>query len=1314
MYVQQAGEKCREAATECNCKQLGNPKQSDPCCNNRNRPACRSCRYLIGNYTGYIPKAVVNVATSQATSLLQYEDLELEDEERDVGDLPVQDAFHIFLEKALLFLADRLPEFGCGKCVPHKVPNKERLQKPCGDCWSRIHLRVHCTCKLQEQFKSMRMNKQKVSGFGKLLDEMKRRFMSALDNTKARGHKWWTMKFAKVTTRAAIPLPKQYWLCPPASKLRSAANDNCANQRTFKNYQAYVCLRDMRPHSTGGMGRFVLNKGCTQENLKGSEDCAMQPTLLVGRSSACIQVPFKDEKTLHCPPPGPSKQVFPFALRTLEKEQRVLRKKLLVRAYKDPNVCPNCKLRQSAKKCGSRVKLCSTCCRLKLPSFCMKPCERHKHAARSEAKRDARKCSGCSTHRPDVPKNHFAGACDYQMCRFCCEKESLRDCKVCSLHHLECSVESLEIKQPKRLQVGYHADHDNNLCLNPTNHEYVYTNPKTDERVQYTSVSAGLDTVFQTFEEFMFELLKKVPKGRRRILRATLKASGPMGTRVHAYLAKQLLHMGHGDQEMSTCTHPSFAPMINEIKTRMKTGWELFRIEASMVSLSRRFAGTPDVVLRKKTGHGLCTLYKYMIVDHKLSGSFSTSQKGPALFKKDNVLAEKASMLVARGFCTDVTMASKCVRQYYVGSLNETMFCHRIGQLVAYATLGTEGGYFPDMDCNYRVKLVVMVGHPTLAKKVRWMEVKEHPQGIVDLLFPEAGVELPEALTLLAAKQKAQLLLERDLGKKVLSSPRVPATQSCSRNVNSYQLLTPTCDEEEDEPCTQEYNDVDSDTAETEEMCEKKDQTEMCDADEDESTGAPQPSPKKKGLTGMRRESPKKLRARDKDQAAGAVSSMKDDEVEMKREERKTNARSKAASVLHAFPKEVEKEYTFHRVNNGACSLLFPNDDGKSGDKADISAQVEQLVNHASSPRHDDCRLVASVTNQDFLLALCVASLMKSNAPEDSDVASSPAVQVRRVDYVIMSNARNKKWRKLLRRKGRDAVERAAQAVNRENPPGKSKRQVWLRIMRPKGRSPVTPSGIMANDPGVRTCSTTLSTRGDSVSFLSAHGGDGKVLEDLAIQVDGLQSRMMMKKKHVDDGDDGQARSRGGNLAARTRRKQTRARVYNDGEQPEDDLDEQRRLTAVNSHKRRYRMRVAKLRVYKKAKDKIRDAHCKYVKFVTEHAVGYLDPRFGASQMAPCSRRASRKGMAKSSVRTMLSWCTYMLRMRMQQKAKRTENFLYVDCLEAYTSCTCSECGTVRPSFREEIFQCVNAECGLVVNRDQNAAKNIIIRSGFI
>jgi hypothetical protein len=51
-----------------------------------------------------------------------------------------------------------------------------------------------------------------------------------------------------------------------------------------------------------------------------------------------------------------------------------------------------------------------------------------------------------------------------------------------------------------------------------------------------------------------------------------------------------------------------------------------------------------------------------------------------------------------------------------------------------------------------------------------------------------------------------------------------------------------------------------------------------------------------------------------------------------------------------------------------------------------------------------------------------------------------------------------------------------------------------------------------------------------------------------------------------------------------------------DDEEEETYAEAPRPVPAVNDHKRRYRMRLAKLCVYKQAKDKIRDAHCKYVK----------------------------------------------------------------------------------------------------------------------
>ena len=104
-------------------------------------------------------------------------------------------------------------------------------------------------------------------------------------------------------------------------------------------------------------------------------------------------------------------------------------------------------------------------------------------------------------------------------------------------------------------------------------------------------------------------------------------------------------------------------------------------------------------------------------------------------------------------------------------------------------------------------------------------------------------------------------------------------------------------------------------------------------------------------------------------------------------------------------------EYRFFKLNEDACKLLFPHDDGASGDCSDASGSIEQLLDHAANPAHDECRLVASVTNQEFLIVLCVASWMMCKAADLQIDASVPAVQVRRVEYVSLSTNANKKWR---------------------------------------------------------------------------------------------------------------------------------------------------------------------------------------------------------------------------------------------------------------------------------------------------------------
>ena len=48
---------------------------------------------------------------------------------------------------------------------------------------------------------------------------------------------------------------------------------------------------------------------------------------------------------------------------------------------------------------------------------------------------------------------------------------------------------------------------------------------------------------------------------------------------------------------------------------------------------------------------------------------------------------------------------------------------------------------------------------------------------------------------------------------------------------------------------------------------------------------------------------------------------------------------------------------------------------------------------------------------------------------------------------------------------------------------------------------------------------------------------------------------------------------------------------------------------------------------------------------------------------------------------------------------------------EAYTSKTCGRCGVINEKLGgNEIFKCINLNCGLVADRDIHAARNILLR----
>jgi putative transposase len=81
----------------------------------------------------------------------------------------------------------------------------------------------------------------------------------------------------------------------------------------------------------------------------------------------------------------------------------------------------------------------------------------------------------------------------------------------------------------------------------------------------------------------------------------------------------------------------------------------------------------------------------------------------------------------------------------------------------------------------------------------------------------------------------------------------------------------------------------------------------------------------------------------------------------------------------------------------------------------------------------------------------------------------------------------------------------------------------------------------------------------------------------------------------------------------------------------------------------------------------------------------------------------------KKSVRALLTWSHYKFKQFLKHKA-----FEYgvsvEECNEAWTSKTCSNCGTIKYNLGgNRIFKCKN--CGYTICRDTNGARNVLLRA---
>lgn len=192
--------------------------------------------------------------------------------------------------------------------------------------------------------------------------------------------------------------------------------------------------------------------------------------------------------------------------------------------------------------------------------------------------------------------------------------------------------------------------------------------------------------------------------------------------------------------------------------------------------------------------------------------------------------------------------------------------------------------------------------------------------------------------------------------------------------------------------------------------------------------------------------------------------------------------------------------------------------------------------------------------------------------------------------------------------------------------------------------------GVISLDPGVRTFLTGYDGYQECVVHLST---DQKIIRNLFMELDLLESKMSKKR-----------------------------------------------------NRKKMRLRKACQRKRKRIRHLIKDMHYKVAQFLCTNYKVILLPKFGTQKMI---RRTKRK-IGRRTARMMMTLSHYTFQQRLLEKSKEYRNCTVVLVSEAYTSKTCSECGWLHPDLKgSKSYQC--QKCGSELDRDVNAAKNILLRN---
>lgn len=146
-------------------------------------------------------------------------------------------------------------------------------------------------------------------------------------------------------------------------------------------------------------------------------------------------------------------------------------------------------------------------------------------------------------------------------------------------------------------------------------------------------------------------------------------------------------------------------------------------------------------------------------------------------------------------------------------------------------------------------------------------------------------------------------------------------------------------------------------------------------------------------------------------------------------------------------------------------------------------------------------------------------------------------------------------------------------------------------------------------------------------------------------------------------------------------------------------LDELHSRISKAKCRQKQRMRQAAFRIRVRIKNLIDEIHHKAAHWLCTMFDVILIPTFETSQMV--------SKLHSKTARAMLTWAHYRFKQFLTQKAVELKAQV-IEVSEAYTSKTCSRCGTVQEIGSRKVLSC---RCGLNIDRDYNGARGIFLRA---